>query len=108
MKTTIIAPAGYASAIELRLLGAHQSHLVHRLAVLDDAPDLEGSVLVAIIDGRDVAALSLDDQRVVADPFVPTSDAVALLRHRAAQLSNGHRRPPVFRRALRSVAIRPA
>jgi hypothetical protein len=95
MSTTISAPA---SAIELRLLCAREAYLVHRLAALDDAPDLDGQVLVAIIDGQGVAALSLNDERVVANPFIPTAEAVALLRVRAAQLSNGHRGASLFRR----------
>jgi hypothetical protein len=86
-------------AIELRLLGAHEGHLARRLAALDDAPGLEGEVLVALIGGRAVAALSLADRRVVADPFIPTTEPVALLQLRAAQLSaTGPRR---VRRVLR-------
>jgi hypothetical protein len=44
--------------------------------------------------------MSLRDQRIVADPFVPTADAVALLRLRAEHLAPamGRRRA---RRALR-------
>jgi hypothetical protein len=80
-------------AIELRLLGAREDHLARRLAALDDAPELEGQILAALIGGQAVAALSLSDGRVVANPFVPTSEAVALLQLRAAQLSaNGRRR----------------
>lgn len=82
----------YASAIELRLLRTHEAHLVRRLAALDDAPELDGQVLVALMGGQAVAALSLRDRRVVANPFVPTSEAVALLRLRVAQLSEGRRR----------------
>jgi hypothetical protein len=89
----------YAAAIELRLLGTHEAHLVRRLAALDDARELDGQVLVALIGGQAVAALSLRDQRIVANPFVLTSDAVALLRLRAAQLSNGSRRVLRFPRA---------
>jgi hypothetical protein len=40
-----------------------------------------------------VAALSLSDQRVVANPFVPTGDAVALLRLRAEHVLRARRRP---------------
>jgi hypothetical protein len=76
-----------AHAIELRLLATHEARLVRRLAVLDEAPELRGQVLVALIGGQAVAALSLADHRVVANPFVPTAAAVALLRLRAAQLT---------------------
>lgn len=56
---------------------------LRRLALLDSARPLRGRALVAEVDGRPVAALSLDDGRVVADPFTHTADAVALLRLRA-------------------------
>jgi hypothetical protein len=59
---------------------------LHDLAALDSAPRTPaGEVLVAESGGALVAALSLDDGRVVADPFRPTADVVALLRVRAGQ-----------------------
>ncbi|HWF25873.1 MAG TPA: hypothetical protein VG275_10520 [Solirubrobacteraceae bacterium] len=73
--------------VELRPAGAEEAGIVRDLAALDDAPALEGQVLLALIDGRAVAALSLDDGRVVANPFVPTVKVVAVLRMRAEQLS---------------------
>ncbi len=84
---------GHVAAIELRIATADEAPLVRRLASLDDARDLEGQVLLARVGGEAVAALSLCDQRVVANPFVPTREAVALLRLRVAQLSgpNAHR-----------------
>jgi hypothetical protein len=88
-------------AVVLRLAHADDARLVHRLAELDDAAALEGPVLIALVDGRAVAALALRDERVVADPFVLTGEAVALLRIRAGHLSRG--RP---RRRLRTV-LRP-
>jgi hypothetical protein len=39
------------------------------------------------VDGHAVAALSLEDGRVVANPFVRTVEVVAVLRVRAEQLS---------------------
>jgi hypothetical protein len=57
------------------------------LAQLDSAPPLAGERLVAESDGRLVAAISLADGRVVADPFVPSADGAALLRVREAQRS---------------------
>jgi hypothetical protein len=81
---------GHVATIELRLATADEAHVVRRLASLDDAQDLEGQVLLARVGGEAVAALSLCDQRVVANPFVPTREAVALLRLRVAQLSGPH------------------
>lgn len=74
-------------AVELRPAHAQDDAAVTQLAALDDAPALEGPVLLAEVGGQAVAALALDDGRVVADPFVPTGHAVALLRLRAAHLS---------------------
>jgi hypothetical protein len=59
---------------------------VERLSRLDSVRPLTGHVLVAEAEGSPVVALSLDDGRVAADPFLPTVDAVAVLRVRAAQL----------------------
>jgi hypothetical protein len=82
-------------AIELRLANAAEDHVLARLAELDDAPGLEGPVLLALIDGQAQAGLSLHDRRIVANPFLRTQEAVALLRVRAALLTNagtsGHR-----------------
>jgi hypothetical protein len=72
--------------IELRVVHA-KADAVRRLAALDDAPELAGRVLVALMDGEIIAGLSLHDRRVVANPFIPTREAVALLRLRAEQLS---------------------
>jgi hypothetical protein len=76
-----------APTIELRVAHADEVQVVRRLAALDDAPELEGQVVLALIGGEAVAGLSLRDRRVVANPFVPTGEAVALLRLRAEHLS---------------------
>jgi hypothetical protein len=57
---------------------------VRRLALLDDSPVPRGRVLLALVDGEPLAALSVDDGRAVADPFRRTADLVELLRLRAA------------------------
>lgn len=62
-----------------------------RLAQLDSARPPSGPLLVAERGGLPVAARSLADGRVVADPFERTADAVALLHMRAAQLSSPRR-----------------
>ena len=49
---------------------------------------LEGPVLLAVVGDQAVAAIALDDERVVADPFVPTAHAVSLLQMRAGHLSH--------------------
>jgi hypothetical protein len=86
------APAGSGPAVELRPAHAADAAAVRRLAALDDAHELEGPVLLAVVNGEAVAALALDDGRAVANPFVPTAHAVSLLRIRAAHLSAPRRR----------------
>jgi hypothetical protein len=75
------------STLALRTAHADDIDLLRRLADLDSAPMLTGEILLALVDGQAVAALSLRDGRVVANPFVPTVEAVALLTLRASQLS---------------------
>jgi hypothetical protein len=84
--------------IELRLVQSGQDAAASQLAALDDAAELEGPALIAFMDGEPVAATSLTDGRVVADPFVATADAVSLLRLRAEHLAG---RPS--HRSLRSI-----
>jgi hypothetical protein len=70
-------------AVELRPARADDEAAVLRLAELDEAPALEGPVLLALVGGRPVAAIALDDERVVADPFVPSRRSP--LQRRAAR-----------------------
>jgi hypothetical protein len=60
--------------------------LLRELAALESAPPIEGPALVAVVDGRMWAAYGLENDRVVADPFVPSAQAAGLLRLRARQL----------------------
>jgi hypothetical protein len=76
------------------------------LAALDSARPLSGERVVAEVGGRLVAALSIDDGRAVADPFVGSADAVQILRlHAAAYRRTGER---VRRRLPRLVPPRVA
>jgi hypothetical protein len=83
------AEASDTTRVELRHARRADADVVRRLAVLDEGRPLEGRVLLATVNGLAVAALSLDDGRVVADPFVATAEARSLLRLRAAQLAVG-------------------
>jgi hypothetical protein len=76
------------SALVIRLAVAADEAKLRRLAHLDSARPLSGQALIAEQGGSVVAALSLDDGAVIADPFVASADAAAMLRVRAAQLSN--------------------
>jgi hypothetical protein len=75
------------SALVIRLAVAADETQLRRLAALDSARPLSGQTLIAEQGGSAVAALSLDDGSAVADPFIPSADAVAMLRVRASQLS---------------------
>jgi hypothetical protein len=78
-------------ALTIRRVCAADAAALSALAVLDSAPPLGDDVLVAEYGRTPVAALDLADDRVVADPFARTEEAVALLRLRAAQLRRSQR-----------------
>ena len=93
-----------APTVALRMAERDEAPVIRRLAALDDQPALEGPVLLALLDGEAVAALSLLDRRVVATPFLSTRDVVQLLRLRADHIAGpapGSRRgrPTLLRRA---------
>lgn len=84
--------------IAIRRAGADESRELQELAELDSKRPLRGDTLVAVVDGRLLAAISLEDRREIADPMVPSAHALALLRTRADQLQAAPRRA---RRRLR-------
>jgi hypothetical protein len=88
----------HTEVIALRMAGPDEVNVVALLATLDSGRPLAGDTLVAVVDGKLVAAISLSDGRVVADPFLPTKDARLLLEMRAAQLAPVSRRRPRRRR----------
>jgi hypothetical protein len=83
--------AYYPNAI--RLATATDADALARLAELDSQRPLAGSVILAEEHGLPVAARSLDDGRVVADPFRRTDPAQAALRVRARALGAAARTP---------------
>ena len=90
--------------IVIRRAAADDLDALRRLAALDSARALLGDVLVAESDGTVRAAYSIDEQRVIADPFVPTAALVTLLETRAAPLREArpkrNRGPSAVVRAL--------
>jgi hypothetical protein len=88
--------------IEFTVRALHQGDAdeLARLAGRDSAAMPEGDALGAEINGELVAAISLVDGAIVADPFRPTSSAIELLRLRANQLgvTGKRRRLPRLRR----------
>jgi hypothetical protein len=73
---------------------------IARVAQLDSQWPPREPLLVAEVGDEIVAALSLETDAVVANPFKRTADAVALLRLRAEQLALPGRRARAARRRL--------
>jgi hypothetical protein len=71
-----------------------------RLAELDGQRPFDGPALIGEIHGTPAAAISVDEGRVVADPFQPTDVLTQLLRMRLAAL-RAHSRAPSLRDRLR-------
>ena len=75
--------------VVIRRAGDDDRGALARLAALDSAKPLRGEVLVAVVDLEPWAAVSLDDGRVIADPFRASGVAAELLRVRARHLRGG-------------------
>ncbi|HEY2769898.1 MAG TPA: hypothetical protein VGI87_04995 [Solirubrobacteraceae bacterium] len=88
------ATASAPKAVALRQAQPNDARALRVLAELDEEPELSGNALLALIDGDPVAALSLEDGRVVSNPFVATSDAVTLLKLLARHLAGRRVRQP--------------
>jgi hypothetical protein len=98
-----------ANAYVIRYAAAADARAVHEIARLDSQRPLEGRVLIGEIDGRVAAAISLDDSRVVADPFESTARLTPFLRMRASALREAERVPSVAERLRAGVRVaRPA
>lgn len=72
-------------AITIRRSRTEDGAALRELALLDDRHPLKGEALLAFVGGQLRAAVSLDSEGAVADPFHRTSDVVQLLQLRAAQ-----------------------
>jgi hypothetical protein len=74
-----------SSSVSIRMERDGDRPNVARLAALDSARMPAGPLLMAEVDGRAVAALSLTTDAAVADPFERTAEIVALLQLHASQ-----------------------
>ena len=90
MNRASLIPAGEATVV-IRVATPADHDELSDLAALDSATVLRGTVLVAQSDGRIRAAYSVEEDRAVADPFVPTAGLVELLHARSALLHGGRR-----------------
>ncbi len=78
------------STLTLRRARTDDAAAVARVAALDSARPPTGPTMIAELEGRIVAAISIGDGGVVADPFERTADIVDALRLRREQLSPAH------------------
>ena len=78
---------------------------IESLAALDSQRPIASPALIGEIDGRAVAAISLADGRVVADPFVHTAQLVAVMRVRAGA-HHAYAKQPSLRERIRA-GLRP-
>ena len=74
------------SRVTIRELAGGDEISLRELVERDTARGLRGDVVGAERGGRLMAAISLTSGDVVADPFHPTADLVALLRVRVGQI----------------------
>jgi hypothetical protein len=87
-----------------RLAGDEDRYRLERLAQLDSRRVPEGRFLGVEVEGRLLAAISLETGESIADPFSRTAELRALLELRAAQLrrrGNHRRRLPIPRARVR-------
>ena len=78
-----------AATVVIRRATAADTDQLVRIAGRDSQRPIEAPALIAEVDGVAHAALEIADGRVIADPFVPTADLVALLRLRAQAVGRG-------------------
>ena len=94
------------SANSIRYATGDDTNALRCLAELDSQHPLEGRVLIAHIDSTVVAALSLKDGRVIADPFQRTDHHVAKLRMRAGAIRAHEVTPSLRDRLLAALPAR--
>ena len=75
-----------ANAYVIRQASETDTPTLRRLAELDGQRPFAGPALIAESGGVAIAAISLFDERIVADPFAPTTVAVQLLHMRLGAL----------------------
>jgi hypothetical protein len=89
-----------SASLTLRHATAADERSLKRLAALDSSRVPAGELLVAELDGRLVAALSVDTGAAIADPFEHTATIVDSLRAQASRRPRPARRPSHLGRVL--------
>ena len=75
------------SILSIRPAEPSEDRVLRDLSELDATPQLTRPALLAIVDDQPVAAVSLTDGRIAADPFTRTEDVVVLLREHVQRLT---------------------
>jgi hypothetical protein len=94
----------YPNAHSIRKATPADVPALGRLAALDSQRPLTGRVLVAEIGGQPAAAISLADDRVIADPFQHTAVTRQGLRIRSQALRAYERTPSLADRMRQALA----
>ena len=94
-----------ANTYVLRLATAADADTLRRLADLDSQRPLEGDILIGELHGDPVAALSLTDDRAIADPFRPSAHVLATMRVRAKALRAAEAMPSLRERLLAGLPL---
>jgi hypothetical protein len=95
-----------ANTYVIRMTTDDDVRALRRLGELDSQAPLAGRALIGEIDGTPLAALSLDDGRVTADPFRRTEHLVACLRMRAQALRAYEAIPSLRERIIAALPVR--
>jgi hypothetical protein len=77
------APHAHGQTLTIRYATPDDTVDLERLAELDARRPPRGVVLLAEVDGELWAAVSLDDDHLVADPFLPSGELAFLVAQRA-------------------------
>lgn len=97
-----------ANAYVIRQATTEDEQTLHELAELDGQRPFSGPALIGELDGEAIAAISLFDERVIADPFRSTVVLRQLLRIRLGALraySTTPSLPERLRAALRPFVV---
>ncbi len=73
-------------SLTIRMAATEDAPILKRLADIDSADPLTGQVMLAEVDDTCVAAISLDNGTVNANPFLRTAGIVSHLRMRRYQI----------------------
>jgi hypothetical protein len=101
-------PLDAAGELLIRVAGPDDRPALDDLAARDSRPRLRGDALIAELDGVLVAALSLRDGRLIADPWKPTAVIGDQLRLRASSITATTAPAGTLKRLLRIAPARTA